>query len=848
MKRSTAFLLLIALSLGAIAQKRTPKTQPAPVQPTSQSTVFENNQADDLRLGYDIGKDALTQLKVVTSPDGRYLAIAYINVADTLKGWKEKLNSYTLKIFDVQKQRFIYSLRNFHLTHPYLMVFAGSRLVFMTTTGLSATKPETWINVYDITTGKEPMAYLIGKGLNNPATLGSSLMYSEATQLILFSRPKNIMTARQFITAFDAHSFVEKYVVEIGSIESETIIDPTGKYIAFLRDHQIKLLDASTGKEISSFSGANSGAKEYSKISFDFNGNLICLFDNLSGEKDNIRLEVISLSNRTSKEFKFPELKDKYAEILELNGDNLLWGNNTEFKVFSINDGSIKYRMNSDNKAYTMANTAFQGIVFFSKHARLSNNKYLLYTTSPARKQGEFVYINSSKIFDLDAMQITGYFYCDGSDNYAVVARDGRVDGDMDALKNVYWTSRRSTEKTYLERTLDKNFTPKLLSQILSGENISRATFDIDNVITRIPTLTLKSFNSTSSAGATFKSQSKSNKLEVTVTANASEIEEVRLHHNGKLVKSQSNNGSSQYSFDVSLTNSFGSANYFFVTATSKSGIEAEKVKFTVEYSGASAEAPKLYLLTVGINTYRNPKYNLNYAQADADGVENLVKTNSASLFPNIVTYSIRNDKAVKVNIINAFEDIKSKALEQDLLIVYYAGHGVMSGQETQSRDFFLVPHDVTQLYGRDDMLTEKGISAAELRKYSQSINAQKQVFILDACQSSGALEALAVRGAAEEKAIAQLARSTGTFWITSTGTNQFATEFDKLGHGIFTHTLLEGIKGQGDTNQDKKLTVRELSTFVENLVPELTEKLNGTPQFPSAYSFGNDFILTLYK
>jgi uncharacterized caspase-like protein len=228
--------------------------------------------------------------------------------------------------------------------------------------------------------------------------------------------------------------------------------------------------------------------------------------------------------------------------------------------------------------------------------------------------------------------------------------------------------------------------------------------------------------------------------------------------------------------------------------------------------------------------------------------VESSIKTNSASIFPNVVTYSIRNDQAIKQNIINALEEIKGKALEQDLLLVYYAGHGVMSGQEAQSRDFFLVPHDVTQLYGRDDMLTEKGISALELRKYSQSINAQKQVFILDACQSSGALEALAVRGAAEEKAIAQLARSTGTFWITSTGTNQFASEFDKLGHGIFTYALLEGIKGQGDGNQDKKLTVRELSTFVENLVPELTEKLNGTPQFPSAYSFGNDFILMIYK
>lgn len=167
---------------------------------------------------------------------------------------------------------------------------------------------------------------------------------------------------------------------------------------------------------------------------------------------------------------------------------------------------------------------------------------------------------------------------------------------------------------------------------------------------------------------------------------------------------------------------------------------------------------------------------------------------------------------------------------------------------EETSSEFYIVPHDVTQLYGKNDVLKDKGISATMLKQYAQGINAQKQVFILDACQSAGALETVAVRGAAEEKAIAQLARSTGTFWITATGSNQFAAEFEKLGHGIFTYALLEGITGAADANNDKKLTVRELSTFIENKVPELSEKYKGTAQFPSAYSFGNDFPIVIYK
>ena len=186
--------------------------------------------------------------------------------------------------------------------------------------------------------------------------------------------------------------------------------------------------------------------------------------------------------------------------------------------------------------------------------------------------------------------------------------------------------------------------------------------------------------------------------------------------------------------------------------------------------------------------------------------------------------------------------------MEQDVLFVYYAGHGVMSEGGQKAKEFFIIPYDITQLYGRDELLFEKAISAEEMKGYAQSINAQKQVFILDACQSAGALESVAARGAMEEKAIAQMARSTGTFWITASGSNQFATEFEKLGHGVFTYALLEGVKGQADANGDHKLTIRELSTYIENKVPELSEQFKGLSQFPSAYSFGNDFPIVIYK
>ena len=455
---------------------------------------------------------------------------------------------------------------------------------------------------------------------------------------------------------------------------------------------------------------------------------------------------------------------------------------------------------------------------------------------------------NINQIYDLKSNSITGYFFCDSNDDFAIVSKDGRVDGTPAALAKVYWTTRGGAQKTSLESTLERGFAPRLLSQIINEESGNLASFDVDQVVAKIPAVAVKSINGKNfSPTAAILATQKNSTIDVEITDNPQEVTEVRLYQNSKLIKTLPAAGS-KYTFDVSLTSSFGEENFFFVSAGSKSGVDSEKSKFTITYKGATEAKPTLYLITIGINKYKNPKYNLNYAQADADAVEKSMKQSSSTIFKAIVPYNIRNDKAIKSSIVTALDDVRNKSLEQDMVVFYYAGHGVMSGEGVDAKEFYIVPTDVTQLYGRDDMLKDKAIAASSLKEYAQSINAQKQIFILDACQSAGALESVTERGVAEEKAIAQLARSTGTFWITSTGSNQFASEFEKLGHGIFTYSLIEGLDGKADTNADKKLTIRELSTYIENKVPELSEQLKGTAQYPSAYSFGNDFPIAVYK
>jgi uncharacterized caspase-like protein len=306
-------------------------------------------------------------------------------------------------------------------------------------------------------------------------------------------------------------------------------------------------------------------------------------------------------------------------------------------------------------------------------------------------------------------------------------------------------------------------------------------------------------------------------------------------------------------SFDAKLT---PGENVFRAIALNADRTESRPSEVIVTYrpgssigsvAGASPEKSggglQLHLLIVGVNTYKNPKYNLNYAVADATAVKEKLETQNKSIFTAINVTFILNEKADKASLTDAFKSISTQAGPRDVFVFYYAGHGVMTSEATP--EFFLVPHDVTQLYGADDALRQKGLSSSELMELSKVIPAQKQLFILDACQSAGALTVVAMRGAAEEKAIAQLARSTGTHWLTASGSEQFATEFSQLGHGAFTYALIEGLSGKADTG-DGRVTVNELKAFLESEVPEITQKHKGTPQYPSSYGFGQDFPVSV--
>lgn len=774
------------------------------------STLSLSAQEVDLvRLNYDRGNIKADQIGMAVSPDGKQIAFAY--------------NDQTIKIFDVAANRFVKRFKG-----PYSSLFD----VQLTSSGHIALIAEKEMQVWN---WKEEKMLFNFRFIND----ATKTAFSRKNQLLAIGEKDGIVEIFN-ITSGSKVLEIPKKKDHVSALA----FHPDGGSLLVgvmsginLSPNALSLYDIASGSEIMK----SEETANYTMVAYNESGTeIFCAGLNKASTKEISNVldgNTLKLKRKFNADFNLTNSKVPYGGIV-FRDKLLTLSLSQSFNAREFLSGSVLFTTKSD-KLKMPAIWKF-GVGSFHIYPLQSGEKVLVNASKN----------NINQIYDSRTNSIVGYFFSDSNDDFAVVSRDGRVEGTPEALSKVFWTARSSTARTSLESTFDKGFTPRLLSQMIGEDDSQQLAFEVDNVVSKIPVLQLKTVNGTPTpANASFTSSQKATKIDVAVTQNPEEVTELKLFQNSKLIKVIPNAGKTSYAFDVSLTNSFGEQNYFYVSAGSKTGIESEKVKFTITYKGASEAKPRLFLITIGIDKYKNPKYNLNYAQADADGVVRMISQQSKTLFQEIIPFTIRNEKATKANIYSALEQIKTKALEQDMIVVYYAGHGVMSGGADKEKEFFIVPHDVTQLYGRDEMLYEKAISAADLKKYAQAINAQKQVFILDACQSAGALESLEgqSRGAAEEKAIAQLARSTGTFWITSTGSDQFASEFAKLGHGIFTYALLEGIGGAADVNKDQRLTIRELSTYIENKVPELSEQLKGTAQFPSAYSFGNDFPIAVF-
>jgi WD40 repeat protein len=428
------------------------------------------------------------------------------------------------------------------------------------------------------------------------------------------------------------------------------------------------------------------------------------------------------------------------------------------------------------------------------------------------------------------------------SDDWLAVTPDGLFDGSPSGTQAlVAW---RIGNRIYApDRFFADFYTPGLLARLFAGE---RLTPTVDLAALQLP----PEVRVTSPASGTVFEHER-----VTVTVEARDqgggVAEVRLSHNGKMVEVQPGapGSTSRYTFTVDL---LPGENILLASAVSSDRVESNDDVVRVRRDAPDASRPTLHVLAVGVNDYEDPAFNLGFARPDAEAVAHFFEQRGRRLFAVVNAVTLVDRSATRAGIRAALEALAARARPEDLVLVYLAGHGVGLGQQ-----FYFLPHEMRREADEDAAVRKYGLPAPELGDILRRTRALKQVLVLDACHSETALPLLAkltvFRGlsAGEHKAIQMLARATGVHLIAASTKQQYAFEVPELGHGILTYALLSGLgekePPKAPTTPDGLVTVLGLLQYVNQQVPELTEKHHGgQKQYPVSFNAGMDFPLTL--
>ncbi len=159
---------------------------------------------------------------------------------------------------------------------------------------------------------------------------------------------------------------------------------------------------------------------------------------------------------------------------------------------------------------------------------------------------------------------------------------------------------------------------------------------------------------------------------------------------------------------------------------------------------------------------------------------------------------------------------------KDDLLLLYFAGHGVRDDQG----NLYLAVKD-----SEHDLLRGTAIPAAFITAEMDNSRSQRQVLILDCCHSGAfARGTRGAPGASVGTAAAFEGSGYGRVVLTATDSTQYAWEGDQVigeaKNSVFTHYLVQGIQtGEADADADGQITVDELYDYVYSKVVKETPK-----------------------
>ncbi|RLF50265.1 MAG: hypothetical protein DRN19_04820, partial [Thermoplasmata archaeon] len=274
------------------------------------------------------------------------------------------------------------------------------------------------------------------------------------------------------------------------------------------------------------------------------------------------------------------------------------------------------------------------------------------------------------------------------------------------------------------------------------------------------------------------------------------------------------------------------------LTITTQTGL-TDQVSRSITVSESEPVFPaQRWALVIGISQYRRVRPPLSYAALDAQAVAEFLQ--EAGFPPDHIKLLVDQD-ATLVNVLDGLEWLKRNAAPQDLVVIYFSGHGYQGEDDPNDRknrnpndeedgldEFFVlydaIPRSLEATCLRDD----------DFGVFLDSLRSEHVVVLFDSCYSGGGARGVKALPRGAKPVLGKLDIFTGDFSprgkivLAASREDQESYEAPQLKHGIFTYFLLKGLKGEADADQDHNITMEELYQYVSDKVEDWVRRNRG--------------------
>jgi WD40 repeat protein len=451
----------------------------------------------------------------------------------------------------------------------------------------------------------------------------------------------------------------------------------------------------------------------------------------------------------------------------------------------------------------------------------------------------QFSLVNNSEIqfFDLDKKTLLLNLIVIDSTDWAIIHPSGLFDASPNAMEKMYWV--KGDEIIDLNQLKDRYWQPNLWSMVMNGRPLR--SVEGMNTLKLQPEMEVNEVKNDTLIIKLKKREGGYGKVSIFIN-NKEVIEDARPNNFDNTQPTQTisiNLKSHPETKDHLLP---GAKNSIYAKVQSADGFLSSRGEEIISLNDEPATKPKkpaFYAVVCGTGEYSNVKMNLKYPVVDANAIAKALTVGANNLFGKDSTHvyllSSSGDNSTlttKKNIQKTFENIKTKAKPEDVVMVYLSGHGVTYGGENGDFYYLTTEYSGTSSESFSDPALRKSqaISTEEFTDWLNDIHALKQIMIIDACGSGKAVDNLMAKRDIESsqiRAIDRMKDRTGLYILSGCAANAVSFEANKYGQGLLTYSVLQAMRGMA--LRDKKFVdVSTLLNYSSEEVPKMAKDIGG--------------------